>query len=140
MAVANAYPSSPAGLAARYYAAGVLAGLGRHQEAEARYQEVVARDGNSIYGRMAKLALVNVQASAGQYDSAIAMARELTTAQNDVPVDAVLMQLGRTYAMAGKTPDAVRAYTRVVDEFPQSLYVPDAKREIETLKGPAKPE
>jgi hypothetical protein len=39
----NAYPSTKAGIAARYYAAAALAMLGRPDEATARYQEVVDR-------------------------------------------------------------------------------------------------
>ena len=37
------------------------------------------------------------------------------------------MQLGDAYRRAGRTPEAIRAYTRVVDEFPESAYVSDAR-------------
>ena len=38
---ADKYPSTPAGITARYHAASILAGLGRYSEAEQRFQEVV---------------------------------------------------------------------------------------------------
>ena len=43
--VYNAYPSTDAGIASRYYAASALAMLGRHAEAAARFQETVERAG-----------------------------------------------------------------------------------------------
>ena len=53
--VYNAYPSTDAGIASRYYAASALSMLGRHAEAAARFQETVDRAGqNSFYGRMAQ--------------------------------------------------------------------------------------
>jgi outer membrane protein assembly factor BamD (BamD/ComL family) len=44
------------------------------------------------------------------------------------------MQLGRAYLRAGKKEDAARAFNRVVEEFPDSLYVADARRELEAAK------
>ena len=52
-----------------------------------------------------------------------------------MPVDGVLMQLGRAYDKAGKTADAIRAFTRIGDEFPESPYAGDAKTEADRLKA-----
>src|SRR3954454_5937515 len=43
---ADAYPSTDAGITARYHAAAALAAMGRYGEAEQRYQEVVDRAGS----------------------------------------------------------------------------------------------
>jgi len=133
---ADAYPSTAQGIAARYYAAGILAGLGRFAEAEQRYQEVTAKAGqNSIYARTARLGLADSQVAQGKYDNAINVYTELsrdTTSQ--IPVDSVLIQLGRAYAKAGRKDEAVRAFTRIVSEFPQSVYVADARREMEEVR------
>lgn len=132
---ANAYPSTDAGIAARYHAAGILAQLGRHADAEQRYQEVVDRGSGSIYARTARLGLAGVQVAQKKYDSAIAIYRELSTASTpELPVDGVLMQLGRAYVQAGKREDAARAFNRVVEEFPDSVYATDARRELEAAK------
>jgi TolA-binding protein len=138
METANAYPNTDAGIAARYHAAGVLSILGRFGEAEQRYQEVLDKAGRgSIYGRMARLGQAEAQIAQGKFDTAIATYRELSTDSNaQLPLDGLLMHLGRAYVKAGKKEDAVRAFNRVVEEFPQSVYVADARREMaEAKKG-----
>jgi hypothetical protein len=103
-------PSTP-GIAARHHAATLVA-LGRTKEALQRYQEVVDRAGTSIYADMAKLGIANVQAAAGQYDTAINTYKELSGRKDSpLPVDGVLMQLGRTYAQAGKGGDARQTFS-----------------------------
>jgi TolA-binding protein len=132
---ADAYPSSAAGIAARYHAAGTLATLGRFAEAQQKYQEVVDKAGSSIYGRTARLGLAQVQVAQAKYDDAIKIYQELSTdTTSQIPVDGVLMELGRAYLKAGKKADAAHAFTRVVEEFPQSLYIADARREMEDAK------
>jgi TolA-binding protein len=135
MKAADAYPNTQAGITARYHAAGVLATLGRYAEAEQRYQGVIDKAGNSLYGRTAKLGLADVLVSQGKYDSAIKIYQEVSTdTKSTLPVDGVLMQLGRAYMKAGKKNEAAHAFTRVVEEFPQSLYAADARREMEEAK------
>ncbi|HEX2458165.1 MAG TPA: tetratricopeptide repeat protein [Vicinamibacterales bacterium] len=133
---ADAYPSTAQGIAARYHAAGILAGLGRFAEAEQRYQEVASKAGqNSIYGRTARLGLADALVAQGKYDNAINVYTELSRDTNSqIPVDGVLIQLGRAYARAGRKDEAVRAFNRIVSEFPQSLYVADARRELEEVR------
>jgi len=133
---ADKYPNTDAGLTARYRAGGVLAELGRYPEAEQRYQEVVAKAGrSSIYGRTARLGLAEAQIAQSKYDAAITTLKELTTdSDSQLPLDGVLMQLGRAYLQAGKKDEATRAFTRVVDEFPQSLYAGEAREKISELK------
>ena len=135
MEAADAFPNAPAGVAARYYAASALAGLGRFAEAEQRYKEVVDKAGSSIYGRTGRLGLADTQAAQGKFDDAITIYRELSADANaQLPVDGVLMALGRTYAKAGRKDEATRAFSRIVEEFPQSAYVADARRAMEEVK------
>jgi TolA-binding protein len=132
---ADRYPKADAGVAARYHAAAILAQLGRYAEAEQRYQEVVDRAGERIYARTARLGIADTQVAQGKYDSAIAIYTELsrdTTSQ--IPVDSVLMQLGRACARAGRKEEATRAFDKIVKEFPQSLYLSDARRELEEVR------
>ena len=133
--VASAYPSTDAATTALYQAAGALCSLGRLPEAEQRYREVIGRDARGVYGEMAQLGLADVYRAMGQADKAIEIYQKLSTsADTRLPTDGVLLQLARTYAKAGKTEDAARTYTRIVEEFPQSLYVADARDALGALK------
>jgi TolA-binding protein len=132
---ADAYPNTEAGIAARYHAAGILARIGSFGEAKQRYQQVIEKAGSGIYGRTAKLGLADVQVAQGNYDDAISIYTEMSREANpQIPVDSVLMQLGRTYTRAGRKEEAIRTFARIVQEFPESLYAADARREMEETK------
>ena len=135
---ADAYPSTDAGTFARYQQGALSLSLGTPQGAIEAYQQVIAKSGDSFYGQMARLGLAEAQARAGQYDQAINTFKELAQRKDGpLPVDGILMQLGRTYVQAGKRAEAQQTFTRVVDEYPESTFASDAKREIETLKKAA---
>jgi tetratricopeptide (TPR) repeat protein len=136
-AAADAYPGSTAGITAHYHMAGALAALGRHEEAIKAFDEVVAQAGaDSLYGRMASLGKADAQARAGQLDSAIA-AWQALAAQNseELPVDAILMELARAYLQKGNTDEARKTFTLIVDQHPESPYTGPARTELENLKG-----
>lgn len=135
MVAADAYPSTPAGIAARYEAAATLAALGRTADAVQRYQEVIDRAPGTIYAETARLGLAEAQLRAGQFDAAVTAFKSVA-AQKDgkMPLDGVLMQLGRAYALAGKTNDARQTFQRIVDEFPQSSYAALARKELDSAK------
>lgn len=135
METAESYPNADAGMAARYYAASALASLGRYQEAEQRFQEVADKAGSKIYGRTARLGQADAQVAQGKYDSAITIYKDLaTSAKDQLPADGVLMALGRASVRAGKKDEATRAFQRVIDEFPNSVYAADARRELEEAR------
>jgi TolA-binding protein len=134
--VYNAYPSTPAGIASRYYAASALAMLGRHAEAAARFQETVDRAGaNSFYGRVARLGVVEANAQAKKYDEAISAAQALVnnTSDDTIPRDALLMELGRVQAAAGKKAEAKQTLDKMIADFPGSPYVVEAKKMLAEL-------
>ena len=134
--VYNAYPSTDAGIAARYYAASALAMLGRHAEAALRFQETVDRaGGNSFYGRMARLGVVETNAQAKKYDEAITAAQALVnnTTDDTIPRDALLMELGRVQVAAGKKTEAKQTLDKMIADFPESPYIEEAKRMLAEL-------
>jgi tetratricopeptide (TPR) repeat protein len=136
-AAADAYPDSASGITARYHLAGALAALGRHQEAIKEFDEVATRSGtSSLYGRMARLGKADTQSHSGQLDAAIATWKELTTGNtDDFPVDAILIELARAYVQKGNTEEAKKTFTQLVDQHPDSPYLPEARTELENLKG-----
>jgi tetratricopeptide (TPR) repeat protein len=136
-AAADAYPDAEQGITARYHMAGALAALGRQKEAIEAFADVARRAGtNSLYGRMAQLGRADTEAKAGQLDAAIATWSALASANtDDLPKDAILMELAKAYAAKGNTEEARKTYTRLVDEHPTSPYTADARAELELLKG-----
>lgn len=136
-AAADAYPDSASGITARYHMAGALASLGRHEEAIKEFDEVTKRSGaTTLYGRMARLGRADTQAQSGQLDAAIATWKEMTTGNtDDVPVDAILMELARAYVQKGNTEEARKTFTQIVDQHPNSPYLVEARTELENLKG-----
>jgi len=135
-AAAAAYPSTSAGLEARLHVASLLGDAGRLADAEKQLEEIVRLDADGLYGRMAKLGIATIQIDGGRLDPAIATLTALSQRTDlEMPVDGVLMQLGRAYDKAGKTADALRAFTRIGDEFPDSPYAGDAKTEADRLKS-----
>ena len=116
---ATDYPSTAAGIAARYHAGLQLLALGRFADAEKSFQQVIDRGGAGIYTASARLALAETLGQQGKDDDAIKRLTDLAADRDGaLPVDGILMQLARTSAKAGKLQDAKAAYKRVVDEFP----------------------
>ena len=132
---ADTYPSTDAGIYARYQQAATLMSLDNPQQAAAAYQQVIATAGREIYGQMARLGLAEAQARAGQYEQAINAFKELAQHKDGpLPIDGILMQLGRTYLEAGKRADAQQTFDRLVQEYPESPFTVDARRELDNLK------
>lgn len=136
LAVADAYPNLQPGVTARYEAAAALAGLGRTEEAADQYRQVIDTAGGRFHGRMAVLGLAETHVLRSDYEAAVALLKaEAEAAEPDLPVDAVLMRLGRAYELAGRDGDARAAFTRVVEEFPFSVYSSEARRKADALGG-----
>ncbi|HYN08659.1 MAG TPA: tetratricopeptide repeat protein [Vicinamibacterales bacterium] len=132
--VAATYPSTDAGLAAQYHAAGALLSLGRLAEAEKAFADVAARTGSSVYVPMAKLGRAEALAGQTKYDDAIKALTDLSADRDGaLPIDGVLMELARTCVKAGKKEEARAAFKRVVDEFPESAYSQDARQQLALL-------
>jgi TolA-binding protein len=136
-AAADAFPDTVAGITARYHLASTLASLGKQKDAVAEFDQVVKRAGaDSLYGRMAQLGKADSQAQAGEVDAAIATWKELAAKKDSVlPEDAILMELARAYQLKGNTAEARKTFSQIVDDHPDSPYVADARKELDSLKG-----
>lgn len=135
IAAADAYPATDSGLTARYHAATTLVSLGRFDEAITHYDQVIG-SGAGVVQRMSRLGKAEAQLRAGQFDPAIATLKETSEQTGtNLPVDAVLMELARAYRLAGKTEDARKTLTQVVEKHADSPLAADAKTELDKLKG-----
>lgn len=134
-AAADAYPTSNSGLTARYHLARTLVALGRVDEALKEYDKVIA-GGNDLLARSAKLGKADAQLRAAQYEPAIAVLKQIVdTKEAGLPPDAMLMELARAYKLAGKTEDATKALTQVVEQHADSPYAAEARAELDRLKA-----
>lgn len=133
--VADAFPNSDAGIYARYRQGTTYLKLGVPKSAAEAFQQVISAGGNSLYTQMAKLGLAEAQAQSGEFEPAIATFRDLAQRKDgELPVDGLLMRLGRTQVDAGKATEAEQTFNKLVTEFPESQFAPDAKKELEQLK------
>src|SRR2546425_473649 len=79
--------------------------------------------------------LAEAHARSGQYEQAITAYKELVQRKDgQLPIDGILIQLGRVYRDAGRANDAQQTFNRVIEEFPDSPFNADAKRELDALK------
>ena len=133
---AEAYPSLPPGIVARYQAAVALGTLGRTVEAGEQYRQLIELAGDGIYGRMARLGRAETHLQAGEYADAITLLEaESQVANSEFPVDAVLMRLGQSYQLADQSVEATLAFQRLVDEFPASGYRFEAENALDRLSA-----
>jgi len=134
-AAADAYPSSDAGLTARFHLARSLVTLGRYDEGMKEYDKVIA-GGNALLARSAKLGKADAQIRAAQYDPAIATFKQMVDAKEPgIPAEAVLMELARAYKLAGKTEDARKTLTQIVEQHADSPYAAEARAELDKIKS-----
>ena len=134
-AAAEAYPNSDSGVTARYHFARALVTLGRYDDGIKEYDKVIA-GGNALLARSAKLGKADAQLRAAQYDPAIATFKQMVDAKEaGLPMEGVLMELARAYKLAGKTEDARKTLTQIVEQHADSPYAAEARAEIDRLKS-----
>jgi TolA-binding protein len=132
--VIDAYPSSETGTAARYFLGASLLSAGKGADAQRAFDDAIAKGGASLYAEMAQLGRAQALAQQQQYDNAIKALTDLSARRDSkLPMDGVLMELARVCHKAGKTQEARAAFKRVVDEFPQSGYLDEARKQLSTL-------
>lgn len=129
---ADAHAGTDAGITARYHLASTYAATGNHKDAIAAYEDVIARAGDSIYGRMAKLGKATEQVRLGQYQPAIETYKALADEKDtELPADALLIQLARAYEASGNKDEAKKTFSRIVHEHPGSPYSAEAGKQIQ---------
>ncbi len=134
-AAADAYPNTEPGITARFHLAKNLVALGRFDEALPHYDQVIAK-GGALIVKTAKLGKAEAQLRSAKYDPAIATIKEFVDGKDPaLPAEALLMELGRAYKLAGKTEDARKTFTQVVEQHANTPFADLAKQEIEKLKG-----
>jgi lipopolysaccharide biosynthesis regulator YciM len=82
------------------------------------------------------LGKADTQAHSGQLDAAIATWKEMSSGNSDdLPVDAILIELARAYVQKGNTEEAKRRSQQIVDQASQLAVPGEARTELENLQG-----
>ena len=135
LSVVESYPNTQQGVIAEYEAAAVLMALGRADDAATHYRDVIDRAGDGLYGQMAVMGLAEASLGSGETQEAIALLEGRAAAvESLIPIDAVLMRLGRAYEMADQPDDALSTFSRIVHEFPISVYSTEAQEALVALE------
>jgi tetratricopeptide (TPR) repeat protein len=133
--VERRFGSMPAGRRARYYAALCRIEMGDLAEAEKALDRLVAEtDRSSLESALARISLADLYRRRGETDKAVAAYRQLVDdASLAVPRDHVLMSLASTLEDAHRAKEARASYRRLTEEFPSSVFLPEARRRAENL-------
>lgn len=131
--VERRYGSSKVGLRAKYYAALSRAQLGQHAEAEKALDEI-AKQASGLESELARLALADIQRRSGQVDKAVEAYRGLANKSSaDLPRDYALMSAAETLESAKRFKEARETYSRLLEEFPASIFASEARTRVEYL-------
>jgi TolA-binding protein len=83
---------------------------------------------------LARLALADLARGAGRWDQAAEGYRTLIDDKDSsVPRDHALMRLAAGQEANNKPAEALASYRRLIDEFPSSVYVSEARRRADFL-------
>jgi outer membrane protein assembly factor BamD (BamD/ComL family) len=129
------YPSLEAGQRAKYFGALSRIELRDFGAAEKVLKEMaVPREAGALEPALARLALAELYRRSGDLDKAIDAYRQYagdTTVPT--PRDYALMGLASAQEEAKKPAEARASYERLLEEFPASVYAPEARRRAEFL-------
>ena len=134
--VAKKFGSSATGRRARYYAALANVQIGKTAEAEAELKDLASKGDDPLIRDLSRLALADMYRGSGRFDQAVeGYQRVADDSGAVVPRDHALMRMGGTLEDAKREQDALKAYRRLTEEFPTSVYLGDAKTRILYLGG-----
>ncbi len=96
-----------------------------------------ARDGRAEIAAAAEIDAARLAVSQGKTTEAIErLKRAIDAPASTVPKDALLFALAQVYEGSGATSDARATYQRIVNDYPNSPYRADARRQAEPANSP----
>ncbi len=130
------YPSRPEAESARYYAALCRERLKQYDESEKGLKALAEKkDARRLEPTVARIALADLYRRRGQVDKAVDAYRAVVADSSfPFPRDYALMSLAATLEEANRLAEARASYKRLTEEFPASVYVPEARRRVERLQ------
>ena len=116
---------------ARLYLARIALDRGQTDEARTALAELAQKRGDDVIGRLANLDLINLRIASGQGAEVAADLEAMVAGQSaGLPRDAALYRLGALYVEEGQ-PEKARTYLEMlVEEFPESPFLADARQRL----------
>lgn len=116
---------------ARLYQASIQLGRGETDTARATLVKLVNGHKDDAIGRLAALDLVRLRTASGQGAEVAAELEKMVVGRSSqLPRDVALFELGEVF-IAEQKPDQAREYfQKLVDEFPESPYVSEARKRL----------
>ncbi|HEX9945206.1 MAG TPA: tetratricopeptide repeat protein [Thermoanaerobaculia bacterium] len=132
--VRDDYGSTDAADVAGLYLARIAADEGRLDQARELWNDFVDEHGDSMLASEARLNLIDLDRKQGRGEEVVKDLRAmLEKGDAPLPQDVILNELGRTLEQLKRPQEAVQAYQRILDEFPQSPYRMEAQQKISAL-------
>jgi predicted negative regulator of RcsB-dependent stress response len=135
--VRSDYGSSDAADVAGLYLAQIAMAEGKADEARKMWNDFVDDHPDSLLAGEARINLIHLDRKQGPKVKVEELATRLKAmmeqSEPPLPEDVLLSELGATYEQLGRKDDAIQAYKRILDEFPQSGYRQVAQEKLSAL-------
>lgn len=132
--VIDAYGRTTQADIARLFLARIELSQGQEDQARTALVRLSERHKGNALGRLAALDLVRLRASSGQgAEVAAELEKMVVGRRSDLPRDVALFELGEVYVMEKKADQAREYFQTLVDEFPESPFVPQARQRLGEL-------
>lgn len=128
------YGSSDAADVAAVYLGQIAAQEGKLDEARELWADFVDEHEEHILGGEVRLNLMALDRQQGKGEQLVTQLRGmLEQSEPPLPQDVLYHELGVTLTQLGRPKEAVEAYQKILDEFPQSPYRAEAQEQIGVL-------
>lgn len=132
--VIDSYGRSDQADMASLYLARIALSRGQVDEARATFVELSQGHGDDLIGRLATLDLIDLRIASGQGAEVAGDLEAMIVGQRQgLPRDAALFKLGELFVTSGEPERARTYFERLVEEFPESPYLMNARLKLEEL-------
>ncbi len=132
--VVESYGGSDQADMAKLYLARIALSRGQTEEARAIFVDLSQKNGNNVIGRLATLDLIDLRIASGQVAEVAGELESMIVGQDGgLPRDAALYKLGEVFVDSGDPERARTYFERLVEEFPESPYLMNARLRLNEL-------
>jgi len=132
--VVDSYGRSDQADMAKLYLARIALSRGQTNEARAVFVDLSQKHGNDVIGRLATLDLIDLRIASGQFEEVTGELESMIVDQDGgLPRDAALYKLGEVFVDSGDPERARTYFERLVEEFPESPYLTNARLKLNEL-------